>query len=90
MLRVSRLNKLSNTAAGPSPSSPKSSPKTEDQIIEFLRQDASITTEELGKAIGVSKRAVLKQVDKLKEQGRLRRIGPPRGGHWEIVDKSDE
>ncbi|MFZ3114295.1 MAG: HTH domain-containing protein [Syntrophales bacterium] len=68
-------------------SSPNSSPKTEDRIIELLRQDSSITTEELGKTIGISKRAVLKQIDKLKEQGRLRRIGPARGGHWEVVEK---
>ncbi len=89
--RVSLPKMLVEGSGKSSPiSSPKSSPKTEDQIIEFLRQNASITTEELGKAIGVSKRAVLKQVDKLKEQGRLRRIGPPRGGHWEIVNKSDE
>ena len=67
-------------------SSPKSSPKTEDQIMELLRQDASITTEALGKALGITKRAILKQIDKLKEQGRLRRIGPAKGGHWEIVE----
>jgi ATP-dependent DNA helicase RecG len=70
-------------------SSPKSSPKTEDRIIELLRQNSSITTEELGKTIGISKRAVLKQIDKLKEQGRLRRIGPARGGHWEVIEKSE-
>lgn len=68
-------------------SSPKSSPKTEDQIIQFLRQNGSLTTEDLGKAIGISKRAVLKQIDKLKAQGRLRRVGPAKGGHWEVTGK---
>ena len=68
-------------------SSPNGSPKTEDRIIELLRQNSSSTTEELGKSIGISKRGVLKQIDKLKEQGRLRRIGPARGGHWEVIEK---
>ncbi len=37
-------------------SSPNSSPKTEDRIIELLRQDSSSTTEELVKSIGISNR----------------------------------
>jgi ATP-dependent DNA helicase RecG len=40
----------------------------------------------LGKNLGISKRAILKQIEKLKKQGRLRRIGPARGGHWEIIE----
>ncbi|MGB9498560.1 MAG: RNA-binding domain-containing protein [Dissulfuribacterales bacterium] len=70
-------------------SSPESSPKTEDRIIALLRRDGSITTEKLGKSIGISKRAILKQINKLKEQGRLRRIGPTKGGHWEVIEKGE-
>lgn len=65
-------------------SSPKSSPKTEERIIALIRQENSISTERLGEILGISKRAVLKQIDKLKKAGRLRRIGPTKGGHWEI------
>ena len=68
-----------------SESSPKNSPKTQEQILDLMRQNVSITTEEIGSALGITKRAVLKQVEKLKGQGRLRRIGPARGGHWEVM-----
>ena len=64
----------------------KSSPKTEDRILELMRGDASITTEKLGGVLGITKRAVLKQIEKLKEQGRLRRVGPAKGGHWEVIE----
>lgn len=74
--------KLVNISSG---SSPKSSPKTEEQILELMRKNVSITTEEIGSALGITKRAVLKQVEKLKDQGRLKRIGPARGGHWEVL-----
>lgn len=67
-------------------SSPESSPKTGEQIIDFMRRDASVTTQEIGSALGITKRAVLKQVEKLKEQGRLRRVGPAKGGHWEVME----
>ena len=65
-------------------SSPKSSVKTEDRILDLISQDDAVTTERLGEFLGISKRAVLKQIDKLKKQGRLRRIGPAKGGHWEV------
>ena len=83
---VHRKKTDNGVRTGGSPkSSPKSSPKTEDQIIELIRLNASITTEKLGETLGISKRAVLKQIDKLKGQGRLRRVGPARGGHWEVL-----
>jgi len=67
-------------------SSPKSSLKTEDKILQLIAHDSSMSTERLGAELGITKRAVLKQIDKLKEQGRLRRIGPAKGGHWEVVE----
>ncbi len=67
-----------------SKSSPKSSPKTEEQVLELMRGNASITTEEVGSTLSITKRAVLKQVEKLIGQGRLRRVGPAKGGHWEV------
>jgi len=66
-------------------SSPKGSPKTEEQILTLLAEDPKLSTESIGKKIGISKRAVLKQIDKLKSQNRLKRVGPARGGHWEVL-----
>lgn len=71
-------------AVGSPKSSPKSAARTEDHILDLIRQDNSVTTERLGKLLGISKRAVLKQIEKLKNQDRLSRIGPARGGHWEV------
>jgi len=67
-------------------SSLKSSPKTEDRIIELIKQDATISTDQIGDTLGISKRAVVKQIQKLKTQNRVRRIGPAKGGHWEVVE----
>jgi predicted HTH transcriptional regulator len=44
-----------------------------------------MTTAALGVTLNITKRAVLKQIDKLKAHGRLRRVGPAKGGHWEVV-----
>ena len=52
----------------------------------MLREDPKLSTQQLGDALGISKRAVLKQIEKLKEQGRLSRIGSAKGGHWEVLN----
>lgn len=66
-------------------SSPKGSPKTADLILELIRADSKISASAIGREIGISKRAVIKQTSRLKEAGKLRRIGSARGGHWEVI-----
>jgi len=82
---VKRSEIVSVKADGSPKSSPKSLIKTEDRILDLIRQNDAVTTEQLGKLLGISKRAVLKQINKLKNQRRLRRIGPAKGGHWEVL-----
>ncbi len=40
-------------------------------------------------ALGLSVKAIEKNVRLLKSAGRLRRIGPDKGGHWEVVAAAD-
>lgn len=82
---VGKLNLEVDLAKSSLISSPKGSLKTEDRIIELIRQDTSVSAESLGEALGITKRAVLKQIAKLKSCGRLRRIGPAKGGYWEVT-----
>ncbi|MDP2179986.1 MAG: HTH domain-containing protein [Methylophilaceae bacterium] len=67
-------------------SSPISSPKTEDKILQLLRENRHYSVQQLGDALGISKRAVLKQIEKLKQEERLARIGPPKGGYWQVLE----
>jgi len=63
------------------PGSVKSSVK----ILEAIKANNNVNAKELSGMFGISLRAVEKQLSKLKKSGHLRRIGPARGGHWEIV-----
>lgn len=38
-------------------------------------------------SIGISRRAIAKTIAKLQAEGILRRIGPDKEAHWEIVQK---
>ena len=63
----------------------KSSEKTSGKILAALGQDGNLTIPELASLIGVSERSIERNIKKLQEQGRLRRIGPAKGGHWEVI-----
>ena len=66
--------------------SQKSSQKSSQKIIELMQGNPTITIADLAQSVGVTDRAIKKQIEKLKAQGRIRRIGPDKGGHWEVVE----
>lgn len=43
-------------------------------------------TKTLAEAVGISIKGVEKQLAKLKANGKIRRIGPAKGGHWKIEE----
>ena len=50
-----------------------------------MQGDPTITIDSLARSVGITDRAIKKQIEKLKAQGRIRRIDPDKGGHWEVV-----
>ena len=70
-------------------SSEESSEKPQDliqAILGAIKVDAKVTTAEIAMQLGVSSRAVEKRIRKLRENGVIRRVGPNKGGSWEIID----
>ena len=63
----------------------KSSLKSSLKILEILAKEPTCTYDELADKLSVSRRAITKQIKNLREEGKLRRIGPDKGGHWEVV-----
>ena len=57
-----------------------------EKILEMLRENPKLTTAGLAQAVDISSKGVEKQLAHLKREGLLRRIGPDKGGHWEVVD----
>lgn len=60
--------------------------KREQQIIILMLNNSKISRAELSNRIGINPSAIQKQIAKLKGKGIIKRIGPDRGGHWEIID----
>ena len=66
-------------------SSVESSGKTRDQILDLLATRANLTIVQVAQALGLSTRAIEKQIVKLQQEGLLRRVGPRKSGRWEVL-----
>ncbi|MYE95171.1 MAG: winged helix-turn-helix transcriptional regulator [Gemmatimonadetes bacterium] len=62
-----------------------------DRIVAFLRANPSASRRELVEGLeGATEGSVKYQLGKLKRLGKLRRVGPDRGGRWVVVGASDD
>jgi Fic family protein len=58
--------------------------RTSDRIIDLLRADPRHTAKTLADSIGISIKGVERQLAKLKRDGIIERIGPAKGGYWQV------
>ena len=72
-----------------SDSAQKSVQKSVQKIISIIKGNPNITTQEIADLLGINRSGVARHIKKLREQGIIRRIGPDKGGHWEITGKQD-
>lgn len=62
--------------------------KTREKIVELLRCNPKLSATALASAIGISVKGVRGQLARLKGEGVLRRIGPDKGGEWQVIGQS--
>ena len=59
----------------------------EEVMLELLQKNNAISIRELAEQLDVTTKTIQRDLDKLKSQNIIRRIGPDKGGHWEVVEK---
>ena len=59
--------------------------KNQQKIIAHIRKNPSVSARELSELVGISQRKIEENIAKLKDMGLLRRVGPAKGGHWEVA-----
>jgi len=80
-----------NRIKGPEMSSEKGrteSDKPHDvvqSILDAIRLNSKVSAAEIAMKLGMSSRAVEKRIKTMRENDIIRRVGPDRGGYWEIV-----
>jgi ATP-dependent DNA helicase RecG len=56
------------------------------KILILVGEKPEISKRELAEILGISTTAIDKNIIKLKSLGVIRRVGPDRGGYWEVVE----
>ena len=64
--------------------------ETAEIILNLIINNPKITKPEIAKLTGLSLRGVEWNIQQLKSTGRLTRIGPNKGGHWEVITLKNE
>jgi len=63
--------------------------KTTQKIVELLREQPALGRKDIAELIGdITEDGVKYHLNKLKADGVIRRIGPDKGGCWEIIESS--
>ena len=56
-----------------------------EKILDAIKSNPKITQNELMEVTSLTRRGVEWNLAKLKEKGIIKRTGPAKGGHWEII-----
>ncbi len=70
----------------PNQSAPESAPESALKIMRFLHQNPKATMNAISEELGMSRRWVANNLKKLQEMGKIKRMGPHKGGYWEVME----
>lgn len=62
--------------------------KSSVEIVRLMTENPKITAAQIAERLGITTRAVEKQIAKLRTKEIIKRVGPNKGGHWEIIEKT--
>ena len=55
------------------------------RIMEALRSEPSATMDNLSNTLGIARRSLVRYMNRLQEDNKIKRVGGRRYGHWEII-----
>lgn len=56
-----------------------------EKVIQIIKEKPDVTIKEIATRLGKSNRWAEEQIRKMKEQKIIRRVGPDKGGYWELI-----
>lgn len=64
----------------------KTTGKTPEGVLRLLAEDPNLSVPQLAERLNKSELTIHRAIRKLRESGRLVRIGPDKGGHWQVIE----
>lgn len=56
-------------------------------LLSLITKNDVAKAKDYAVIMGVNQRTVERQLAKLKDKGLIKRVGPDKGGHWEVIKK---
>ena len=60
--------------------------KTDILVLDQLKENPKYTIDDIALKINKTVRTVQRSIDKLKQNGQIRRVGAKNNGYWEIIE----
>ena len=57
-----------------------------EKNVDILSTSVYITIPQIAEQLGLNARGIAKHIKNLQDEGIIKRIGPDKGGHWEIIE----
>ncbi|MDD7589275.1 winged helix-turn-helix domain-containing protein [Bullifex porci] len=57
----------------------------QQKILKSIKNNPFITQDELSKVIGLSRKSIIQNMKKMKNNGLIKRVGAAKNGHWRIL-----
>ena len=57
-----------------------------DKILIIVRANPKATAQKMALTLGVTDKTIKRHLKALREQGRLKRVGSDKAGHWEVIE----
>ncbi|MDP1531509.1 MAG: hypothetical protein Q8M05_19255 [Rhodoferax sp.] len=73
-----------NAPVNESVNAPK--PSLQVQLLNLVLSNPHLSYDKLAALTQKDHTTIMRNMAKLKAQGRLKRIGPANGGHWEVIE----
>ena len=80
-----KVGKVAEKVAEKAKDSHASITETEEKIVEMVRENPHVTQSAISIRIGLTRQYVGRCMDALQAKGVIRRVGPDKGGIWEVV-----
>ena len=58
---------------------------TQKQIVEIIMKNPSVSIPQIAEQLNLNSRGVARHIKTLQENGIIRRVGPDKGGYWEVL-----
>ncbi|MCL2484767.1 MAG: Fic family protein [Endomicrobia bacterium] len=80
-----KIGDIENKCPENTQKTPRKHPENAQKILDALAINPSASRQELAKTLRMTEDRVKWNINKLREAGTIRRVGPDKGGHWEII-----